>query len=549
MSKKAIIIGSGFGGLSLGIRLQAMGFETTILEKLDKAGGRGYQRVATVEGIEGEFKFDMGPTVLTVPHFYEEIFSLQKGGKFAPDYTPESIERWEEIRSSNHENHKTDGASPTYSTTNNTQKYANLVPIFPFYRIYFSDGTFFDYDGDYQHTIDQILALSGPEDVEGFNKFSKEASKVFQRGFIELGYTYFGDPWSMLKLIPEFLKMDIVRSLFSYTTKFFKSEKIRLLFSFETLLLGGNSFSVPAIYVLVHFVEKSWGVHYSMGGTGNLVKGLVKKYEELDGVVKYNSEVETIITEGKTATGVKLKNGETITADLIISNADYANTYMKLLDKAPKLINSDFKVKKLTNYSMSLVVVYFAFKKDPTNDLGKDLRHHNIILGPDFRAELKDIFNRHELTEEYSQYLHVPTITDPSLAPEGYHTAYTLICVPNLEKEKQDWPKIEESFVENIMKVLDEKGFIPNLRERLVYKSFVTPKYFENTLNLHLGSGFGVTPLFRQSAFFRPHNRSEDIKGLYLVGGSTLPGSGTPAVMMSAKITAREIAKDFGIEV
>jgi phytoene desaturase len=549
MSKKAIIIGSGFGGLSLGIRLQAMGFETTILEKLDKAGGRGYQKVVNVDGIEGEFKFDMGPTVLTVPHFYEEIFSIQKGDKFAPNHTPEALDRWEEIRNSKHENHKTGGASPTYSKTNNTQKYVNLVPVFPFYRIYFSDGTFFDYDGDYQHTIEQIEALSGPEDVQGFINFSKEASKVFQRGFLELGYNYFGDPMSMIKLIPEFLQMDIIRSLFSYTTKFFKSDKIRKLFSFETLLLGGNSFSVPAIYVLVHFVEKSWGVHYAMGGTGNLVKGLVRKYEELGGSIKYNSEVETIITEGKTATGVKLKNGEIMTADLITSNADYANTYLKLLDKAPKLINSDFKVKTLTNYSMSLVVVYFAFKKDPANDLGKDLRHHNIILGPDFRKELSNIFVKHELTEEYSQYLHVPTVTDPSLAPEGYHTAYTLICVPNLEKEKQDWSKIEEAFVENIMKVLDEKGFIPNLRERLVHKSFITPNYFKNNLNSYIGNAFGVTPLFRQSAFFRPHNRSEDIKGLYIVGASTMPGAGTPSVMMSAKITAREIAKDFGIEV
>ena len=549
MSKKAIIIGSGFGGMSLGIRLQAMGFETTILEKLDQAGGRGYQKVVKVDGIEGEFKFDMGPTVLTVPHFIEELFSIQKGDKFAPNHPPEALQRWEEIRAGNHENHKTNGASPTYSATNNTQKYVNIVPIFPFYRIYFSDGTFFDYDGDYNHTIEQIEALSGPADVQGFIKFSKEASKVFQRGFLELGYNYFGSPWSMLKLIPEFLKMDIIRSLFSYTTKYFESDKIRKLFSFETLLLGGNSFSVPAIYVLVHFVEKTWGVHYAMGGTGNLIKGLVRKYEELGGVIKYNSEVETIITKDKKATGVELKNGEILHGDLVSSNSDYGNTYLKLLKKTPKIINSDFKVKNLTNYSMSLVVVYFAFKKDENNDLGKDLRHHNIILGPDFRSELSNIFVKHELTQEYSQYLHVPTITDPSLAPEGYHAAYTLVCVPNLEKEKQDWSKISADFVDNIIEVLDEKGYIPNLRKRLVHKSFIDPDYFKNTLNSHIGNAFGVTPLFRQSAFFRPHNRSEDVKNLYLVGASTMPGAGTPSVMMSAKITAREIAKDFGIEV
>ena len=550
MNKSAIIIGSGFGGLSLGMRLQSMGFNTTILEKLDKPGGRAYQKTVQVDGIKGEFKFDMGPTVLTVPHFIEELLSLEPGVKFSDDYPQEAMDQWQNIRDQKTNQTITQATtSPTFSPTNNTKKYLDIVPINPFYRIYFSDGTFFDYDGDYDNTIKQIRELAGEEDVQGFIRFHTEATKVFERGFMQLGYKYFGDTWSMLKVIPEFLQLDIIRSLFSYASKYFKSDKIRTVFSFETLLLGGNPFSVPAIYVLVHFVEKTWRVHYAMGGTGKLVASFVKKYQELGGKILLNSEVETIQTTGKTVTGVTLKSGETLKADIICSNADYANTYLKLLKDKPKLINSDFKVKNLTTYSMSLVVIYFAFKKQAKNDLSDSLRHHNIIISQDYHHELDNIFNKDQLTDSFSQYLHVPTITDTSLAPSGYHTAYTLICVPNKLKNNQNWSEIGTEFTDNVLKFLDEKGYIPNLRERLVHTSFVTPDYFENHLNSYLGNSFGVAPLFRQSAFFRPHNKSEDFKNLYFVGANTQPGAGTPSVMMSAKITAREIAKDFGIEV
>lgn len=550
MNKTAIIIGSGFGGLSLGIRLQAMGFETTILEKLDKPGGRAYQKNVKVDGIDGDFKFDMGPTVLTVPSFIEELLSIQKGDQFSPDYPEKAIKQWHNVRDGKVDSRITEAKqSPTFSPTNNTKKYLDIVPINPFYRIYFSDGTFFDYDGDYENTIKQIRELSGEDDVEGFKKFHTEATKVFERGFMQLGYTYFGDAWSMIKVIPEFIQLDIVRSLFSYASKYFKSPKIRQLFSFETLLLGGNPFSVPAIYVLVHFVEKTWRVHYAMGGTGKLVSSFVKKYQELGGKLVLDAEIEKITTIGKTATGVQLKNGEILTADIVCSNSDYANTYMQLLKGQNKLVNSDFKIKKLTKYSMSLVVIYFAFKKEEIGDLSDSLRHHNIIISDNFDLELDNIFNKDELTKSFSQYLHVPTITDPSMAPGGYHTAYTLICVPNKLKNKQNWPEIEESFTNNVMQFLDEKGYIPNLKKRLVHKSFITPEYFEGNLNSYLGNAFGVAPLFRQSAFFRPHNKSEDFKNLYLVGASTQPGAGTPSVMMSAKMTARNIAKDFGIEV
>jgi len=553
MNKSAIIIGSGFGGLSLGIRLQSMGFQTTILEKLDKPGGRAYQKVVKVEGIEGEFKFDMGPTVLTVPHFIEELLSLEIGQKFAENYPKEALQQWQNVRSGNTSISKVEEISktqsPTFSPTNNTKKYLDIVPISPFYRIYFEDETFFDYDGDYENTLKQIKDLSGQEDVEGFIRFHKEASAVFQRGFIELGYTYFENPWQMLKVIPEFIKLDIIQGLFSYASKYFKSEKIRQVFSFETLLLGGNSYTVPAIYVLVHFVEKTWRIHYAKGGTGKLVEAFSKKYQELGGQIKLNSPVKQILIENKKAVGVEISTGERFLADIVCSNADYASTYLNLLKNEKKLINSSFKVQKLTNYSMSLVVIYFAFEKTEKDDLADTLRHHNIILGGDFKNELENIFYKDQLTEKFSQYLHVPTITDSTIAPAGYHSAYTLICVPNKLKNKQNWSEIGERFTDNVLDFLETKGYIPNLKKRLVHKSFITPDYFENTLNSYLGNAFGVSPLFRQSAFFRPHNKSEDFKNLYFVGASTQPGAGTPSVMMSAKMTAKKIAKDFGIEV
>jgi phytoene desaturase len=544
--KKAIIIGSGIGGLSTGIRLQAMGLETVILEKLDRPGGRAYQKEVEVENI-GKFIFDMGPTVLTVPHFIEELFALKKNQRqFEENFTTESLEQVKKAANFDNLESQTLSHSPTFSPTHETAKYVNIVPILPYYRLYFSDGTFFDYDGNYQNTYQQILKISGQEEAENYKRFLEEASKVFKRGFLELGYNYFGTPGSMLAVLPDFLKLKIVRSLFSYSKSFFKTQKMQQVFSFETLLIGGNPYTVPAIYAIVHFVERTWGVHYAMGGTGSLIKGLVQKYEELGGELRLNSEVKNIEISGGIAAGVRLSENELVSADLVVSNADYAHTYLELSKNTPKFWNNPFKVKKLTEYSMSLFVLYFGFKRELKEDLATSLRHHNIIFGDNYKLELSQIFKSKELQKSFSQYLHIPTITDPSLAPKGYHTAYTLICVPN-KKGKQNWLELEEEFAQKVIKFLDEQKYIPNLQKRLVHKSWITPDYFQKSLNSHLGNAFGVMPLFRHSAFFRPHNRSEDIKNLYLVGANTQPGAGTPSVMMSAKMTSKLIAEDLGI--
>ena len=518
----AIIIGAGFGGLSLGIRLQSLGFNTTILEKLDAPGGRAY-----VKKVKG-FIFDMGPTVITVPHFIEELFSLEQlqDDLNKPDFPQEVL--------LNKNSEKT-----------STEDYAEIVPIKPFYRIYFHDKTYFDYDGDPVNTRRQIKEIE-EEDLEGYERFHRDAEAIFKRGFLELGYTFFGSAKEVFKVLPDLLKLDAVRSLFSFTSKYFNSDKLRQVFSFETLLVGGNPLSVPAIYSMIHFVEKTWGVHYVMGGTGALINGMVKKYHELGGQIKYNSEIEEIIINKRNSflskpkvSGVQIKNGELLKSNVVVSNGDYANTYMHLIKNEFRRWNKDWKVKKM-NYSMSLVVIYFGFKYNKN----LNLRHHNIILGPRYEELLSDIFKRKILAEDFSQYLHIPTLTDKSLAPKGHHAAYTLIPVPN-NASNIDWSIEGSKLTKTVLSFLDKEGYIPDLQKNLVHSEFITPNYFEHTLNSHLGNSFGVEPRLTHSAFFRPHNKSEDIEGLYLVGASSQPGAGTPSVMMSAKMTARIIANDF----
>ncbi|HEX9951554.1 MAG TPA: phytoene desaturase family protein [Rubricoccaceae bacterium] len=526
--QRALVIGSGIGGIACAMRLQSLGFDTTILEKLDAPGGRAYVRHA-----QG-FTFDMGPTVLTVPHFIEELFSLDRDHARLgePDFPAHILDETQRITSG------TSGGP-------NTSRYVEIVPILPFYRIYFDDGTYFDYDADPVRLREQIARLA-PEDLDGYERFHAAARAIFDRGFLELGYTYFGNVRSMLGVAPDLVRLDALRPLFSFVKRYFKSDKMRQVFSFEPLLVGGNPQKVPAIYAMIHFVERTWGIHFAMGGTGALVAAMVRKFEEMGGSLRVEAEVERInvVKQGRkrVATGVTLAGGETLRADLVVSNSDYAHTYLTLVDREHRRINRDALV-KARKQSMSLFVIYFGFTR---SDADPGLQHHNIILGPRYEELLTDIFDRKILAEDFSQYLHIPTLTDPSLAPLGHHAAYTLVPVPN-NLSGLDWDDVGPRFADTILTFLDERGYLPGLRERLVYQSFVTPDYFEGTLNSYVGNGFGVEPVLTQSAFFRPHNRSEDVSNLYLVGQGTQPGGGTPSVMMSAKMTAREVARDFGV--
>jgi phytoene desaturase len=523
----ATIIGSGIGGLALGIRLQSLGIATTIVEKLDGPGGRAY-----VRKIDG-YTFDMGPTVLTVPHFIEELFALEVGAPRLdePDFPP-AVLAGQRVTSG-----ETGGPA--------TRKYVTIVPVLPFYRIAFDDGTHFDYDGDRENTHRQIEALA-PGEIPGYERFHEAAKAIFERGFLGLGYTYFGSLPSMLKIVPDLLRLGAIQPLYRFVSQYITNEKLRAVFSFEPLLVGGNPVHVPAIYAMIHFVEKTWGVHFAMGGTGALVRAFVKKFEELGGTIRYESEVAAIDVErrGKRnrVLGVTLKNGESLRSDIVCSNGDYAGTY-GLIDRKYRTWHPDVRL-KAAKQSMSVVVLYFGFRRDA--DADAHLCHHTIVLGPRYTPLLHDIFDRKVLAHDFSQYLHVPTVTDPSLAPEGHHAAYTLIPVPN-NGSGIAWDREGQPLVDRVVKLLDERGHIPNLRARLTHASFVTPDYFQDTLNSRLGNAFGLEPIFTQSAFFRPHNKSEDVDGLYLVGANTQPGGGTPAVMMSAKMTARVIARDRGL--
>ncbi len=527
--KKAIVIGAGIGGISCAMRLQSLGFDTQIVEALDAPGGRAYVR--RVDG----FTFDMGPTVLTVPHFIEELFSLERDHAMLgePDFPAHVLDENNRVREGN-------------SGGPNTSKYLDVMPILPFYRIYFDDGSFFDYDGDPVSTREQIKRLA-PEDLEGYEAFHEQARAIFKRGFLELGYTYFGSLGSMLGVVPDLLKLGAVQPLFSLISKYFKSDKMRQVFSFEPLLVGGNPLKVPAIYAMIHFVEKTWGIHYAKGGTGALVAAMVKKFEEMGGTLHLNAPVSQINIEKRSGkrvtTGVTLKDGRALAADVVVSNADYATTYLKLVDKAHRTINRDALV-KFRKQSMSLMVIYFGYEK---RDSDPDLRHHNIILGPRYEALLTEIFDTKVMSKDFSQYLHIPTLTDPTMAPEGHHAAYTLIPVPNNQSDI-DWSVEGDRLCNRVLTFLEERGYIPDLKARLKHTSFITPDYFESVLGSHVGNGFGVEPVLTQTAFFRPHNKSEDVSNLYLVGQGTQPGGGTPSVMMSAKMTAREIAKNFDID-
>lgn len=487
--KKIVIIGSGFGGLAGGIRMQAAGYSVTILEKLDQIGGRG--RVFKING----FSFDAGPTVITVPPIFEDLFTL--AGKDMKDYV-------------------------------------ELLPVHPYYRIYFDDKTHFDYDHP-DKNIPQIQELA-PGDVEGYKRMLKGIKPIYEKGFKELSFKPFITLASMLKVAPSLIKLQSYRSNAGFVAKYVKNEKLRTVFSFHPLLIGGNPFTVPSIYSLIQYLEKEYGIWFAKGGTSSLVHALAKLFKELGGQIILNKEVKKIDIENKTVKAVTAVDGQQYPADIVISNADPAFTYTKLVDAKWRKKNSDKRYRK-AKYSMGLVVIYFGTKKQYP-----DMKHHTIILGPRYKGLLEDIFNKKILTDDFSSYLHVPTRTDPGMAPPGHDAFYILVPVPHLDSGT-DWESIKDSFKDKILSFLDE-NYLPELKENLVVDKIMTPQDFKDDYNSYKGTGFSVEPVFIQSAWFRPHNKSEDVKGLYLVGAGTHPGAGLPGVVSSAKVTADLIVKD-----
>ncbi|CAN5126422.1 phytoene desaturase [soil metagenome] len=485
---KIIVIGSGFGGLSAAIRLQASGHKVTIVEKRDKLGGRAY--VYEQDG----FVFDGGPTIITAPWLIDEMF--EAAGK-------------------------------------RTEYYVKLVKINPFYNIRFPDGTIFHYNDDRETLLHQISKFN-PQDVEGYLRFSKDLREIYRVGF-ELIDQPFTRIWDMVKVVPEMIKLRSDRSVYQFASRYFKDERLREAFSFHPLLIGGNPFTATSIYSMIHELEQKFGVWFAMGGTGALVRALGDLFLDIGGEVFLNAEVEEILIDEKTrkSTGVKMKTGEILEADAVVSNADVGFTYLNLIPSKFRKKYTDKKVKSLT-YSMSLFVIYFG-----TNRKYENMAHHEIIMGKRYKGLLDEIFVDKTLAKDFSLYLHRPTATDESLAPEGCDSWYVLSPVPHLEADI-DWTTAAKPYRDSIIKYLEE-NYMPELSKHIVSEHHIDPLHFQNTLNSYLGNAFGVEPTLMQSAYLRPHNRSEDIPNLYFVGAGTHPGAGLPGVMSSGKIVAKMI--------
>jgi len=485
---KIIVIGSGFGGLAAACRLQAQGHQVTIIEKRDKLGGRAY--VYEQDG----FVFDGGPTIITAPWLITEIFEL--AGK-------------------------------------RTEDYVNLVKIDPFYNIRFPDGEVFNYNDDKENLYNQIRKFNA-DDVEGYKRFSKDLGEIYRVGF-ELIDQPFSSVWDMVKVVPEMIKLRSDRSVVKFAEKYFKDERLQQAFSFHPLLIGGNPFTATSIYAMIHELEQKFGVWYAMGGTGALVKAFGSLFADIGGKILLETEVAEITIENRKANGIKLKSGKILQADAVVSNADIAFTYLNLIPEKFRRKYTDAKVKNLT-YSMSLFVIYFG-----TNRQYEDIAHHEIIMGKRYKELLEDIFAKKILAEDFSLYLHRPTATDSSLAPAGCDSWYVLSPVPHLGGDI-DWRVQAEPYKQTIYKFLEE-NYLPDLRKHIVTEHHIDPLHFQDTLNSYLGSAFSVEPTLFQSAWLRPHNRSEDIENLYFVGAGTHPGAGLPGVISSGKIVGNMLGK------
>ncbi len=489
--RKTIVIGSGFGGLSAAIRLQAQGHEVTIVEKRDKPGGRAY--VYEQDG----FTFDGGPTIITAPWLIHDLFELV--GK-------------------------------------KTEDYVKIVPIDPFYNIRFQDGTIFHYNSDRENILRQIRDIN-PEDVEGYVRFAKAGEKIYKKGFelIDQPFTHLSD---MIKIIPDLARLQSQKSVAAFVNQYIKDKRLQQVFSFHPLLIGGNPFQSTSIYALIHTLEQKFGVWYATGGTGALVNALIRLFQEIGGTVLLDTEVNEISINRQTglAQGVYVKGDQFLPADIVVSNADVAFTYMNLVPAQFRHKNTDKNIRR-KQYSMSLFVLYFG-----TDRKYEQMAHHEILMGPRYRGLLDDIFKRKRLAEDFSLYLHRPTATDPSMAPGGCDCWYVLSPVPHVGGQT-DWKTIAQPYRNAIIQYLEEH-YLPDLSKHIVTEHYIDPLHFRDTLNSYLGSAFSVEPILTQSAWFRPHNKSEDVPNLYFAGAGTHPGAGIPGVLSSGKIVADLIAKE-----
>ncbi len=493
--KKVAVIGSGFGGLSVAIRLQAQGCDVRIFEKRDMAGGRAY--VYKEKG----FTFDAGPTVITAVECLEELFELT--GKKMSDYV-------------------------------------KMIPVTPFYRLFWEDGYKFDYSNNTDELFSQIQKKS-PEDVKGYKDFLRYSKEVFDQGYTKLAAKPFLNIWSMIKVFPQLAKLQAHRSVYKTVSKYIKNEQLREAFSFHSLLVGGNPYNTSSIYTLIHYLERNWGVFFPKGGTGALIQAMVRYFEELGGKISYEAEISEIVTENNHVKGVRLGSGEVWNCESVVSNGDVVHTYRDLLKTNLQAKKRSAQLQK-SDFSMSLFLIYFGTTKQ-----FPDLAHHNVMFGPRYKGLLDDIFTNGVLPDDFSLYLHRPNVSDTDLAPEGCDCFYVLAPVAHLGKLPIDWTKESDRYADTILKYLDER-YMPGLRDSIVVKKIFTPEDFKTELNSHLGAAFSLEPKLTQSAYFRQHNRDSEIKGLYFVGAGTHPGAGVPGVVNSAKATAGLMQEDLNLK-
>lgn len=490
--KSAIVIGSGFGGLAIAIRLQARGIQTTMYEKNELVGGHAYQFK------EKGYTFDMGPSLITEPAIVDDVFK---------------------------------------AASKKLEDYLQITELDPFYRIYFHDKTYLDYSGDTTKMKQQIAKFNA-EDARNYDSFMKLSANLYKAVITDkLGAKPFLNWKDFLQFAPRALTLNGIFPAYSVVKQYFSDFRTRFLFSFHTLFIGGNPFRAPSLFLMLPYLEKSGKIWFSKGGMYSLVEAYKKVFEELGGKIHTNAPVEKILIEHKKAVGV-IVAGKEHKADIIVSNAHFAHTYKDLIPESKRKIWTD-KAIKAKNYGMSSFLIYLGVKKQYP-----DLKHHTLILSQRYKELVADIFDNKVLADDFSMYLHVPTRTDPDMAPKGSDSIYLLIPTPNL-KANIDWDKVAPEYTEKILKFMEEDFGLTDLRKNIEVQRIWTPKDFEQKRNNYLGAAWSLEPSLFQIANFRPHNVSEEFKNLYLVGASTHPGGGVPGVLLSAEATEKLIIKDL----
>jgi phytoene desaturase len=491
---RAAVIGSGFGGLAAAIRLQALGVPTVLFEARDLPGGRAY-----VHRDQG-FVFDAGPTVITAPQTLEALFAL--AGERMADHV-------------------------------------EMLPVRPFYRLLWSDGDRIDYDGD----LHEAIRARSPSDAEGYRRFVDYSRRVYKKGYEELGTTPFLRFSDMVRVAPELMRLRADRSVYDTVARFVSDEHVRQALSFHSLLVGGNPFDTSAIYTLIHYLERQWGVFFPRGGTGALVQALVGLFEGMGGELRLSCPVRRVDVD-RSAGGRAMHRVRTDAGvdafDVVVSNADVHHTYAKLYAGEAVARRTQRRLERM-RWSMGLFVLYFGTDRT----YAEDVAHHTVLFGPRYRELLDDIFEGSRLPDDFSLYLHAPTVTDPSLAPEGCGAFYVLSPVPHLGNAPLDWDQVAEPYAERILAALER--VLPDLRQHVVVRRWMHPGDFQRELSAYQGSAFSCAPRLDQSAWFRPHNRDPHIPGLYLVGAGTHPGAGVPGVVSSAEATVDVVARDLGV--